>query len=196
MRWQSLMTELDRAAPDFELPDTNGRITSLRQVRGARGTLVAFICNHCPFVLHIIDELVLLAGQYSAMGIGAVAISSNDVEAYPEDGPQLMARFAEEHALCFPYLYDASQSVAKAYGAACTPDLFLYDAQGRLYYRGQFDASRPSTPHARAVHVPARGADLRDAADRLLAAAAPPPDQKPSTGCSMKWKPGNEPEWA
>lgn len=196
MRWQSLMIELGRVAPDFQLPDTKGRTTSLQEVRGTHGTLVTFICNHCPFVLHIIDELVVFAAEYAPKGIGAVAISSNDVGEHPEDGPQHMAHFAEQHALGFPYLYDATQAVAKAFGAACTPDLFLYDAQDRLYYRGQFDASRPSTPHSHGIQVPVHGGDLRQAADRLLAALTPPQDQKPSMGCSMKWKPGNEPQWA
>ena len=196
MRWQSLMIELGRPAPELDLPDATGRKVRLEHVRGPRGLLVAFICNHCPFVLHIIDDLVAFAHEYAQHGIGAVAVSSNDIGTHPEDGPLQMAEFARRHAMRFPYLYDESQAVAKAYGAACTPDLFLYDARGRLYYRGQFDDSRPRTPHTKEVAVPARGGDLRAAADRRLRAEPPPDPQKPSMGCSMKWKPGNEPDWA
>lgn len=189
------MGELGQPAPDFDLPDVNGQKVGLQDARGVHGLLVVFICNHCPFVLHIIDALVSFAAEYAARGVGTVAISSSDLAAHPEDGPDHMLQFAERHALCFPYLYDAEQTVAKAYGAACTPDLFLYDAQGLSYYRGQFDASRPATPHSKGVSVTIPGADLRNATDRLLARQPPPENQKPSMGCSMKWKPGNEPDW-
>lgn len=191
------MVELGEAAPQLDLPDaTTGQRIRLETVRGSHGLLVAFICNHCPFVQHIIDELVAFAHEYSRRGIGMVAISSNDVQAHPEDGPVQMAQFAERHSLPFPYLYDESQAVAKAYGAACTPDLFLYDGAGQLYYRGQFDDSRPRTAHTAAASAAVRGGDLRAAADSLLRGEAPPERQKPSMGCSMKWKPGNAPDWA
>ncbi len=197
MRWQSLMIELGQTAPELNLNDgATGRRIRLENVRGPHGLLILFICNHCHFVQHIIEDLVDFAREYSKRGIGTVAVSSNDVEAHPEDGPEQMAQFAKRHAMPFPYLYDESQAVAKAYGAACTPDLFLYDGAGRLYYRGQFDDSRPSTPHTAPAFVAVRGGDLRAAADGLLRGEAPPEKQKPSMGCSMKWKPGNAPDWA
>lgn len=196
MRWESLMSELGRPAADFTLPDPSGTLHTPGEIRGPRGLLVAFICNHCPYVLHIIDGFSSLASELAPLGIGTVAISSNDVDAHPEDGPAFMAEYARVHAFRFPYLFDESQSVAKAYDAACTPDLFLYDADLRLFYRGRFDASRPKTPHTDPIAVTAPGADLRQAARRLMNGDPPPPDQRPSMGCSMKWKPGNEPPWA
>jgi len=195
MRWTSMMTGLGLAAPDFSLPDTGGRLRSLADVRGPNGLVVAFICNHCPFVLHIVDPFVKVAAGLAQRGIATVAISSNDVAAHPEDGPVQMADFARARDFAFPYLYDESQSVAQAYQAACTPDLFLYDGGLKLYYRGQFDASRPQTAHTQHVPVPLPGGDLLAAAQSLLAGAPPPAEQRASMGCSMKWKPGNEPEW-
>ncbi len=195
MRWTSMMTELGHPAPDFSLPDTSGRLRTLADLRGPKGLVVAFICNHCPFVLHIVDPFVQVAAGLAQRGIATVAISSNDVAAHPEDGPVQMAEFARARGFGFPYLYDESQSVAQAFQAACTPDLFLYDAQLKLYYRGQFDASRPKTPHTQHVPVPVPGGDLLAAAESLLAGAPPPAEQRASMGCSMKWKPGNEPDW-
>lgn len=194
MRWQSRRIELGQAAPEFDLPDPSGERVRLPDVHGKQGLLVAFICNHCPFVQHIVDGLVAFANDYAPRGIGTVAISSNDIDAHPEDDPQQMARFAARHEFRFPYLYDASQSVAKAFGAACTPDLFLYDAQRRLFYHGQFDGSRPQTAHTQAIQVAVTGEDLRNAADRLLAAMTAPQTQLPSVGCSMKWTPANAPD--
>jgi len=195
MRFQSAMTELGRPAAEFRLPDTAGTLRTLADVRGPRGLLVAFICNHCPFVLHIIDPLVTLAADFHARGIGTVAISSNDIQAHPEDGPEHMATFAKSHRFGFPYLYDETQEVAARYLAACTPDLFLYDADLKLYYRGQFDSSRPRTPHTRLTDAAVAGGDLKAAVQALLAGAPPPAEQQPSMGCSMKWQPGKEPDW-
>jgi len=198
MRFQSLMQELETPAPAFAVPDTAGRLYTLRDFDAAPGLLVAFICNHCPFVLHILDAFVKLATEYQSRGIATVAISSNDVHAHPEDGPAQMAKLARARGFCFPYLYDASQEAARQFGAVCTPDFFVYDRQRRLYYRGQFDATRPTTPHTAgkpgAGALPS-GTDMRAALDALLAGQPPPRDQKPSAGCSMKWKPGREPEW-
>jgi peroxiredoxin len=195
MKWQSLMHELGTPAPAFSVPDPSGRVCTLADFQASRALLVAFICNHCPFVLHMLDGLVRFAADYAPRGLATVAISSNDIGAHPEDGPQQMAALAKARGFAFPYLYDATQEGAKQFGAVCTPDLFLYDAQRKLYYRGQFDASRPKTAHTTAATVPVSGADLRAAADALLAGRPPPPDQRPSMGCSMKWKPGNEPDW-
>lgn len=198
MRFQSLMQELGRPAPPFALPDAAGRVVTLRDFEASPGLLVAFICNHCPFVLHILDAFVKLANEYQVKGIATVAISSNDVESHPEDGPAQMAALARSRGFAFPYLYDASQEAAKHFGAVCTPDFFMYDRERRLYYRGQFDRTRPTTPHTAGrpgAGVAPSGADMRAAFDALLAGRPPPPDQQASAGCSMKWKPGNEPEW-
>jgi thiol-disulfide isomerase/thioredoxin len=158
-------------------------------VRGAPGLLVLFLCNHCPFVKHIRSGLAEFAREYAERGLSVVAINSNDAEAYPDDAPERMAEEARAAGYVFPYLIDADQSVARAYLAACTPDLFLFDRHGRLAYRGQFDGSRPGND------VPVTGADLRAAADTVLLGRRVEGDQLPSIGCNIKWRPGREPEW-
>ncbi|HVB33475.1 MAG TPA: thioredoxin family protein [Patescibacteria group bacterium] len=190
------MQDLGTQAPAFALPDPNGRIFTLESFQGSPALLVAFICNHCPFVQHIIEGFVKFAAEYAPKGLASVAISSNDVAEFPEDGPAEMGHFAGRHGLTFPYLYDESQDIAKAFGAACTPDFFLYDAARRLAYRGRFDASRPQTDHSVANGIPVTGADLRAAVDAVLAGRPVSANQVPSMGCSMKWKAGNEPVWA
>lgn len=198
MKFQSLMQELGSPAPDFAVPDPAGRIYRLQDFAGSQALLVAFICNHCPFVLHILDAFVQMTADYAPRGLATVAISSNDVDSHPEDGPQQMAALARGHRFGFPYLYDEVQSAAKQFGAVCTPDFFLYDRDRRLYYRGQFDSSRPRTEHTMGrpgAGAHATGADMRAAIDALLAGHPAPTEQRPSMGCSMKWKAGNEPEW-
>ena len=197
MRWQSLMQELGSPAPSFTLPDGAGRLHQLSDFDAFPGLLVAFICNHCPFVLHILDEFVGVASDYRARGLATVAISSNDIEAHPEDAPALMLQLAAERNFGFPYVYDADQLVAKAFGAVCTPDFFLYNRHRKLYYRGQFDSSRPVTPHTAGkpgADATPTGADMRAAIEDLLSGRLPPSGQRPSMGCSMKWKPGNDPD--
>lgn len=182
----STMLPLGTPAPDFSLPDpATGRTVALAGVQTPRGLLVAFLSNHCPFVKHVKAELVRFGRDYAARGLGIVAIMSNDVEKYPDDAPELMAR----EGYPFPYLHDESQQVAQAYRAACTPDFFLFDGHGHLVYRGQLDASRPGND------VPVTGADLRAAADAVLAGDPVPVEQTPSIGCNIKWKPGNEPDY-
>lgn len=178
---QSTMLELGTAAPDFRLASFDGKLTTLDDFRDARGLVVAFICNHCPFVKHIRNELARFAREYQPKGIAVVAINSNDIQAYPADGPEGMAAEARSAGYDFPYLLDETQAVAKAYQAACTPDLFVFDGQRKLIYRGQFDDSRPGKG------VPT-GADLRAACDALLGGVPVSKDQKPSIGCSIKWK--------
>jgi peroxiredoxin len=197
VKFESLAVELGASAPDFNLPGVDGKTYSLADVTGEKGTLVAFICNHCPFVLHIIDGLVKFARDYEDKGIAVVAISSNDVDAFPEDSPAHMAAFARKHRLGFPYLYDESQKVAIAYKAVCTPDFFLYDADLKLAYCGQFDSSRPRTEHSKGprTELPVTGQDMRAAADAIIAGVPVPGPQIASNGCSMKWREGNEPEW-
>jgi len=198
MKFQSLMDELGSPAPAFAVADPSGRVYRLEDFQGSRALLVAFICNHCPFVLHILDSFVALAAEYATRGMATVAISSNDVAAHPEDGPARMAELARERHFGFPYLYDDTQTAALQFHAVCTPDFFLYDADRRLYYRGQFDGTRPTTPHTLGrpgAGSTATGADLRAALDALLAGRPAPAEQRPSMGCSMKWLPGNEPEW-
>ncbi len=174
-------------APAFALPDPAGRLYSLDELAAAQGLLVAFICNHCPFVIHVLDGLVKFAAEYRTRGLATVAISANDVAAYPEDGPAKMAALAKSRNFSFPYLYDETQATARAYGAVCTPDFLVYDARRRLAYHGRFDGSRPRSS------VPVTGSDLRRAADAILAGGPAPPEQIASQGCSLKWKPGNEP---
>ena len=180
----SAMMPLGTAAPDFSLPDTvSGKSKTFADVAGEKGTLVMFICNHCPYVIHIAREIAGVAAEYDPKGIGFVAISSNDVSERPEDGPEAMAEFAEANNFIFPYLYDESQDVAKAYNAVCTPDFFLFDAKGRCAYRGQFDGSRPKNGE------PVTGADLRASLDAVLEGDPIPEEaQVPSQGCSIKWK--------
>lgn len=183
------MLPIGTAMPSFRLPDADGRMVSSDDLQGSAGVVVAFICAHCPFVRHIRAEFAAFAREYQAKGLKVVAIASNDLEAFPQDGPAGMKQEAAEVGYTFPYLLDESQAVAKAFRAACTPDLFLFDRAGTLAYRGQFDASRPSSG------VPVTGADLRAAADAVLAGQAPSADQKPSLGCNIKWKQGNEPDY-
>jgi peroxiredoxin len=189
MAIQSRMPALGTAAPDFSLPDTAGKLHGLKDFADARALVVAFICNHCPYVKHMIDGLAQFARDYSAQGLSVVAISSNDASRYPDDSPANMAQLAAHKGLGFPYLYDASQAVAKAYEAVCTPDLYLFDQARRLAYRGQFDGSRPGSKQ------PVTGADLRAAADAVLAGRQIK-QQIASVGCSIKWKAGQEPAWA
>jgi peroxiredoxin len=183
------MLPLGTAIPFFELPDLQGTIVSSDSLRGAPGLLVAFICTHCPFVKHIRHEFARFTREYAGRGLAVVGIASNDVEAFPEDGPEGMARDAGELGYGFPYLFDETQQVAKAFRAACTPDLFLFDQSGTLVYRGQFDGSRPGND------VPVTGRDLRAAVDAVLAGVPVPADQKPSIGCNIKWKRGNAPAY-
>ncbi len=181
---------LGAPAPAFALPDPRtGRTTTWASVRGESATVVAFVCNHCPFVIHVAPEFGRLAGQYRDRGVGFVAISSNDVEKYPQDAPEAMATFAAESGWDFPYLYDVTQGVAKAYAAACTPDFYVFDRGGFLAYLGQLDGARPKNGK------PVTGSDLRAALDAVLAGEAAPQPQIPSTGCNIKWKPGMEPPY-
>jgi peroxiredoxin len=186
----STMQPLGTAAPDFDLDATNrpGRVT-LSDFDGAPALLVMFLCNHCPYVIHIREALAAFGREYQDRGLGIVAISANDAQAYPQDGPEAMAVEAREAGYVFPYLFDEAQSVAKAYGAACTPDFFLFDGDRRLAYRGQFDGSRPGND------VPLTGRDLRAACDAVLEGRPVPQDQLPSAGCNIKWKAGNEPPY-
>jgi peroxiredoxin len=184
------MLPLGTKAPNFALPDTDGRIVSRDDLSKSRALLIMFICNHCPFVKHIREELVKLAQDYQPKGVAVVAINSNDVANYPEDSPERMAQEARADGFTFPYLCDETQDVAKAYHAACTPDFFLFDANRKLVYRGQLDGSRPGN------NVPVTGKDLRAALDAVLAGKPIPSDQRPSLGCNIKWKPGNAPAYA
>ncbi len=177
-------------APDFSLPDADGRVFSAEETKGPNGLLVVFACNHCPFVIHLADALGALAREIGPQGVHTVVINSNDTKRYPEDAAELMKVFAAEHRWEFPYLIDESQEVAKAYAAACTPDLFLLDAGGRLFYTGQFDDSRPRSGQE------AHGGDLREAVRRMLTGEQPLARPYPSSGCNIKWKQGNEPAWS
>ncbi len=184
---ESQMLELGTPAPEFSLPDPDGELHSLPETAAA--FLVMFICNHCPFVKHIRAELAGLGRDYGARGVAIVAINSNDVEKYPDDGPEQMRQEAIEQGYNFPYVLDADQSVAKAYRAACTPDFYVFDADKKLAYRGQLDSSRPGNS------VPVDGSDLRAALDALLDGRTVDDNQAPSIGCNIKWRPGNEPDY-
>ncbi len=182
-RTPSNMMPLGTVAPDFQLVDTvSGNTLDLQSLRGDKGTAILFICNHCPFVKHVNAELARLGKTYQDKGIAWVAISSNDVENYPEDAPDLMQKVAREEGYPFPYLYDATQEVARAYDAACTPDFYLFDQDLSLVYRGQLDDSRAGNG------IPVTGSDLREAMDHLIQGMPISPDQKPSIGCNIKWK--------
>jgi peroxiredoxin len=199
-----LSRQLDygKSAPDFALADTQGQVRTLGEFAGKPALLVAFICNHCPFVLRVIDGVAALAREYAPKGLQVVAISSNWPDEYPEDDYAHMQAFAEQRALPFPYLHDESQDVALAYNAICTPDFFLYDGERRLYYAGQFDASRPKIDRPPVpgmaplrTDLPVTGEDLRRALDALLGGEPAPQPQHPSAGCSIKWRPGKDPSW-
>ncbi len=181
-RTPSNMLALGTKAPDFSLFDTiSGQTLSLDELRGRKGTVIMFICNHCPFVIHVNPELAKLGNEYQKKGIGFIAISSNDIKNYPQDAPHLMTETAKREGYSFPYLYDETQEVAKAYDAACTPDFYLFDANLDLVYRGQLDDSRPGNG------LPLNGKDLRNAMNALLAQEPIPDNQKPSIGCNIKW---------
>jgi len=186
----STMLPLGTKAPAFRLPDTDGKIASLDDFKDAPALLVIFLCNHCPFVKHIRSELAKLTREYRDKGVAAVGISANDATAFPDDGPDLMAKEKAAVGYTFPYLYDENQDAAKAYQAACTPDFFVFDRARALVYRGQMDDSRPDTG------VPVTGKDLRAALDAVLAGKPVASVQKPSMGCNIKWKPGKEPAYS
>lgn len=180
---QSNMLALGTVAPPFWLKDTNSsNHYNLQEIKGQKGTLVMFICNHCPFVHHVLDEIIMIANDYRVQGIGIVAISSNDPVKYPQDGPERMTTFAFENKIDFPYLFDETQEVAKAYHAACTPDFYLFNSRDILVYRGQLDDSRPGN------NIPLSGSDLRNAIDGILYNRSISQEQKPSMGCNIKWK--------
>jgi peroxiredoxin len=183
------MLPIGTKAPSFELPDTNGKTVSLKDFDGAPALLVVFMCNHCPYVKHIRGHFTELVKEYQKKGVRAVAINSNDVTGFPEDSPKNMARAVKEFGYTFPYLYDESQKTAKAYRAACTPDFFLFDGDKRLVYRGQMDSSRPGND------IPLTGTDLRGALDAVLSGKPVSAEQRPSIGCNIKWKAGNEPDY-
>lgn len=188
-RTESYMLPLNTKAPDFSLPDSvDQKPVSLDQIKGTSGTLVIFMCNHCPYVLHLLDKMVEVSHEIKEWGINTVAISSNDVENYPDDRPDLMKKLALEKSFGFPYLYDETQEVAIAYQAACTPDFYLFDHDLKLVYRGRFDDARPKNDN------PITGKDMMDACQKLSKGMAQETDQIPSLGCNIKWKAGNEPK--
>ncbi len=188
-RTPSTMLSLGTAASYFHLPNVDGRMVSIDDFKSSPVLLVAFICNHCPFVKHIAPAFAQLAREYQTKGVAVVAISSNDAASYPADSPEQMVHEAENRSYTFPYLYDETQEVAKTYRAACTPDFYLFDKDRRLVYRGQMDDSRPDSG------IPVTGRDLRAALDAVLAGKLVSEQQRPSIGCNIKWKPGNEPDY-
>jgi peroxiredoxin len=185
----STMMALGTTAPDFTLPDTDGSLKSLHQCKGDIATVIVFMCNHCPYVKHVAPQLAKISTDYVSKGVRFIGISSNDIATHPDDSPERMRDEAKAQGYAFPYLYDESQSVANAYRAACTPDFFVFDAELKLVYRGQLDDSRPKTDR------PLTGKDLRQALDAIIANEAVSPDQHPSIGCNIKWKPGMEPDY-
>lgn len=187
----STMLDLGTSAPDFNLPSVDGKSVSLADFKNKNGLLVLFICNHCPYVIHIKEAMIAYANDYAAKGIAVVAINSNDTEGYPDDSFEKM----KLEGYPFPYLFDETQEVAKAYRAACTPDLYLFDKDLKLAYRGQFDGSRPNRPSRPSANVVSTGEDLRAATDAMLASKPPVENQIPSMGCNIKWKEGNAPDY-
>ena len=189
VRTASVMLPLGTEAPDFRLPDYDGKVVSRDDFRGRRGLLVIFMCNHCPFVKHVAAQLSQIADEYQAKGVAVVGISSNDIDSHPDDSPEKMKLEAAQQGYRFPYLYDETQAVAKSYHAACTPDFYLFDDKFQLVYRGQLDETRPKQGSQ------ATGKDLRAALDALLNGQPAPQPQRPSIGCNIKWKSGHEPEY-
>jgi peroxiredoxin len=185
----STMLALGTPLPSFELPDTEGRAVKSDDFAGAPALMVAFICNHCPYVKHVEREFARLAAEYQKRGVAVMGISSNDARAYRDDRPEELRRQKERVGFTFPYLYDEAQQVARVFRAACTPDFYVFDRERRLVYRGQMDDSRPGKD------APVTGRDLRAALDAVLEGRDPPAEQKPSLGCNIKWKEGNEPAY-
>ena len=185
----STMLPLGTRAPDFSLPDTNGKTISLSNFDNAPALLVIFMCNHCPFVKHVADEMAKLTSEYQARGVAVVAINSNDVASHPDDSPEKMAEEVAARSYTFPYLYDETQEVAKDFRAACTPDFYVFDREQVLAYRGQMDPSRPDSG------IPVTGEDLRAALDSVLEGRPTADEQTPSIGCNIKWKAGNAPDY-
>ena len=185
----STMLPLGTKAPDFLLPNVDGKTVSLADFAGAPAYLIMFICNHCPYVIHVAPELAKLAHQYQEKGVAVIGINSNDVTTHPADSPEQMVHEVENRGYTFPYLFDETQSVAQAYHAACTPDFFVFDKDQKLVYRGQLDDSRPDSG------IPLSGKDLREALDAVLAGQGASQQQKPSIGCNIKWKAGKEPAY-
>lgn len=189
VRTASTMLSLGTQAPDFSLVGVDGQVVSRSDFAGAPALLVVFMCNHCPYVIHIADALARLAAEYQRKDVAVVGISSNDAAQYPQDSPERMVHEAESRGYTFPYLYDEDQSVAKAYHAACTPDFYVFDKSGCLVYRGQMDSSRPESD------IPVTGEDLRGALDAVLAGEPVPAEHRPSLGCNIKWTVGQEPDY-
>ena len=189
VKTESTMLPLGSTAPPFSLTNVDGQVVTIEDFSDSRALLVMFICNHCPYVIHVAEQLAVLGNEYMQKGVGVVAISANDVSTHPADSPEQMVREAEDRGYPFPYLYDEDQSVAKAYRAACTPDFFVFDQKKQLTYRGQLDDSRPESG------IPVTGTDLRTALDATLAGEPVPDPQKPSLGCNIKWIEGHEPEY-
>lgn len=189
VRTASTMMPLGTTAPDFSLPETDGGTVSLADFRENKALVVVFMCNHCPYVKHIAEQLKLLSDEYMQHGVAVVGINSNDVENYPEDNFDAMKSEKEQRGYAFPYALDADQAVAISYGAACTPDFFVFDNENKLVYRGQLDSSRPGS------EIAVTGIDLRGALDETLAGRTAAIEQKPSIGCNIKWKAGNEPDY-
>lgn len=185
----STMLPLGTTAPHFSLPNIDGKQVSIDDFKSSKGLVVIFMCNHCPFVKHLREGLAKFGKDYAAKGVAVVGISSNDVASHPDDSPQKMVTEHRDAGYTFPYLYDATQKVAIAYKAACTPDFFVFDQKRSLVYRGQFDSSRPGNGK------PVTGSDLRQAVDDMLAGKGPSPEQRPSIGCNIKWIAGHEPSY-